>query len=713
MKKILRSFFLMATIIFLVACGGTGEKTTLSVLDKLSFYCWDGVAAYDRAIGQTEGYRAPLIYLNPIDRGENRFVANAEVLTQNGAEVWYLMSAHPSLSYIDDQIAMIASYNNTHEKPIVGMHIDIEPWASFADQNSSDNKEAWQDYLVLLKHSAGSLHGKGLKLAVSMPFWLDKISQAYPNNRPLNEEIVDIADEVIVMDYTTYPERIYPYAKSTLVYADRKGKKVKIALELSNIGDDNVSFYADPKKMRGILDTEIDHDAFDGYVIHTLKDFVVSGLHLSREDSTEKAYRYREDSSSDLHNPDRGFYNADYPLNETHDENIFDDASQSGYTLVYAPLSLEAYNTTKTLPDDFLETIRSNLCDANSSGVRLVFRLKYRNTLEGEDPSREIIMGHLSQLAPLLQAYQDVISVVQAGTIGAWGEWHTFTGDYAESNSTYIQNRKEIVEAWAKIFPDKYIQIRTPMHKEELFGGSAYYGGVNDTAQITAKTAYGEDMRAKIGHHNDCFLADKTDMGTYDEDNISLWKAYVAHDARYAPVGGETCGIGEGDDAALTDCDHAVAALKEMQYAFLNDAYHPDVLQKWRDQGCYAQIKSHLGYRLVAKSLDILQSDKKLSFSLAIENKGYAAPYVKSDISLILKNDTRTYRLPLTVDTRTFYPGETVRVGGSMMLDHVEKGSYTLLLQIGKTNRAVRLANEGVWETENKENRLVRKIEIK
>jgi len=688
-------------------------ENNASVLDKLSFYCWDGIVNYNKSIEQTEDYNSPLIYLNPIDKGENRFTINAEVLHRKGAKVWYLMSGNPPLAYIDKQIEILTSYNSTHEKRIIGMQMDIEPWALFADQNNSENKAVWQEYLDLLQHSAKLLHEKNLKLSVSIPFWLDKISQAYPNNRPLNQEVIDIADEVIVMDYTVYPERIYLYAKSTFEYADSKGKKVKIALELSDINDDNVSFYSHPEGIREIIKTPIEHISFDGYVIHALKDFVVSNLYLSRAKNRVKEMHYVEHNSTTLLNPDRGFYDADYVLNETHNDNIFSNAYADGYTLVYAPLSLEAYKSSKILPDSLLETIRKNLNDANSSGVRLIFRLKYRNSLDGDDPSRETIVGHLEQLTPVLQTYKDVISVVQAGTIGAWGEWHSFTGDYAESNTSYKSNRREIVKAWANIFPDKYIQIRTPMHKEELFGGSASYGEINNTAQITTKIAYSDDIRAKIGQHNDCFLADASDMGTYSDNNISFWKAYVAHDSRYAPVGGETCGIGDGDDALLSDCDHAINALKEMQYSFINDAYHPDVLQKWKDGGCYEEIKENLGYRLVIKSLDMLQSDKKLSFSLAIENKGYAAPYIKSDISFILQSDSEIYRLPLTLDTRTLYPNKTVRIGSSVSVTNIEKGSYCLSIEIGKDNMSIKLGNKDIWDVTHKSNNLICGIEIK
>lgn len=434
--------------------------------------------------------------------------------------------------------------------------------------------------------------------------------------------------------------------------------------------------------------------------------FGCGGGGSSDTESPTISIEYTEDSSANRLNPDRGFYDADYELNAETNYNMFEDVLADGYTLVYAPLNLEEYNTTAILPSTLINTINKNLNDANTSGVKLIFRIKYRSDMNGDDPSRSIILGHLDQLKPLLQAYKDIISVVQAGTIGAWGEWHSFTGDYAESNASYKTNRREIIEKMVEIFPDKYIQLRTPMHKEQLFGASLEYGDESDEGKITAEIAYSDDIRAKIGHHNDCVLASETDMGTYPSDNIEFWKSYVVNDSKYAPVGGETCGIGEGSEASLSSCTNALAEFKRLQYSYLNDAYHPDVLQKWKDEGCYQEIKENLGYRLVAEELDIQKNSDLLTLSLSIKNKGYAAPYIRSDVNFILKSDTQEYSFRQDMDMRTFYPQETKSIEDTVSLADIESGDYCLYIQIGKNYSAIRLSNSDLWEESSKTNKL-------
>ena len=47
------------------------------------------------------------------------------------------------------------------------------------------------------------------------------------------------------------------------------------------------------------------------------------------------------------------------------------------------------------------------------------------------------------------------------------------------------------------------------------------------------------------GHHNDCFLADATDSGTYV--NKSVEYPYLQQDTLYCAMGGETCRVSTTD----------------------------------------------------------------------------------------------------------------------------------------------------------------------
>ena len=430
------------------------------------------------------------------------------------------------------------------------------------------------------------------------------------------------------------------------------------------------------------------------------------------EQGDTEGITYQEDLLANRLNPHRGFYDADYPLTAQKSYNMFEEVREDGYTLVYAPLDLEAYQTTTPLPNSLIATITQNLSDANASGVKLIFRVKYRNDSSGDDPTKAIILGHLDQLKSLLQRYSSTISVVQAGCIGAWGEWYSFTGEFEASDPNYKANRKAIIEKLVELFPDKYIQIRTPMHKELLFGTATTYREAGEEGKITEAIAYTEDIRAKVGHHNDCVLASSTDMGTYPSDSIAFWKSYVINDAKYAPVGGETCGIGSGSDATLSDCSSALAEFKRMHYSYLNDAYHPDVLQKWKDGGCYSEIRDNLGYRLVAQKLLLDPTPQQLGVSLTLINKGYAAPYVKPPVALVLQGTTERYRFEQDIDIRQFQPQESQEIRADLSLKGIAKGSYCLYLEIGEGDAAMRLSNSNLWDSTTQSNQLTCTISV-
>ncbi|NPA60138.1 MAG: DUF4832 domain-containing protein [Epsilonproteobacteria bacterium] len=424
----------------------------------------------------------------------------------------------------------------------------------------------------------------------------------------------------------------------------------------------------------------------------------------------ENIIRFEENIAINNLNPDRGFYNASFKLEEEKTYNIFQSSKDKGYTLAFAEINLKDYVTTQTIPDDTKDTIVKHLKEAEDLGVKLILRIIYRDSSDGDDPSLDIALSHLDQLKPILQEHKEIISVIQAGVIGAWGEWHSFTGDFEESDPDYIQNRKKILEKLLEIFPDKYIQIRYPMEKELLYGDYKEYGDTTSKAEITKEIAYTQDMKAKLGHHNDCLLSSSTDYGTYESADIDFWKSYVENDSRFSPVGGETC----MENQEFTNCATSLIELKRLNYSFLNDVYKEEVIQGWKDNGCYDEIKNNLGYRLVASTLAIDHNEDNLNLDLVITNKGFSAPYIDSNLTFILKDTNNTYKFPQeNIDLRTFYPNEINSIKKSIVLKDVKDGDYCLYLSIGTSYSSIKLSNSNLWDTNTSSNKLTCGIIIK
>jgi len=422
---------------------------------------------------------------------------------------------------------------------------------------------------------------------------------------------------------------------------------------------------------------------------------------------------YSEDAHINLDNLDRGMYKGNISLTVKRSWDAFTSAKEDGFIMVYAPLDLSLYRTQAILPEELFEIVEDNFVQAKEAGVKIIFRVIYRDGSDSVDASREIVETHLNQMESLLQKHKDVISIVQAGVIGAYGEWHAFSGDYAEENSNYLENRRAVIERLNTIFPDKFIQIRTTMHKEEVFGDSKYDGDPSTAAQITEEIAFSDDIRAKVGHHNDCFVSSYSDYGTFDSANPEFWRAYMENDAQFAPVGGETCDLKEGEEGALSSCENVLLELDRFNYAYLNGSYNPDVMAKWKEEGCYESIKENLGYRFVAQQLDVTQESEQLTLQLHVTNRGYSAPYINYDVSFILKNESNEYSVVLDeMDLRRFKPSSQKIIELAIDTSDKESGNYCLYIKIGKELSQIKLSNVDIWDEQLEANRLTCKIEI-
>ncbi len=245
----------------------SSKNYTVSTVD-LSFYAWNGTDGYD-VVSNNISDENLTIYLNY----DANFNENAQILEADNANIWMLVSDNPTTEMIDQWIEQIIDYNNSGGD-ILGMSLDIEPWNNFLDQNDIANKDEWQEYLNLVSYTADALHANDLSLSISIPFWTDNINnEVFPNSRPIAYDIIDLADETIIMDYTTNLTNFTTFVQNELSYADSVNKEIKIAIETSDVGDNNISFYSDPQAMIPFLQTSFDNSSFAGYTIHYMDAF--------------------------------------------------------------------------------------------------------------------------------------------------------------------------------------------------------------------------------------------------------------------------------------------------------------------------------------------------------------------------------------------------------------------------------------------------------
>lgn len=393
------------------------------------------------------------------------------------------------------------------------------------------------------------------------------------------------------------------------------------------------------------------------------------------------------ESAGELLNPERGFYGTIDLLGSS----TFSSIRGEGMTLALAGVKLDAFRD-KAIDEATLTKIGAGLARARAASIKVILRFQYNDGPVGaDDASLARIQGHLTQLEPILAEYADVIALMQAGFIGAWGEWHSSTHGLDTDDS-----RKAVLESILAALPaSRMVQVRTPHFVDAIFPGGA----------LTAEQAFSDTNAARTAHHNDCFLASDDDEGTYEQP-VETWKDYVAQGSRFTPSGGETC----ADNPPRSECASAKAELERLHYRFLNSEYHPGVLDSWTSGGCMAEITQRLGYRFVLEQLEHsgeVRPGGALHLTWTLQNKGYGAIFNARPLQVVLESGATKLTATLgSVDVRRWEPGA---VSGDVRLRlpaSIPPGDYKVSLALpdadaalgAKPLYAIQLANAGVWD---------------
>lgn len=88
---------------------------------------------------------------------------------------------------------------------------------------------------------------------------------------------------------------------------------------------------------------------------------------------------------------------------------------------------LTGYKNTPVIPDYGIQRIQAYFDYARQVHVQLLVRFAYQADMNGVgEAPQSVMLSHMRQLRTLLEANRDIIHVVQAGFLGAWGEWHSY-----------------------------------------------------------------------------------------------------------------------------------------------------------------------------------------------------------------------------------------------------------------------------------------------
>ena len=403
------------------------------------------------------------------------------------------------------------------------------------------------------------------------------------------------------------------------------------------------------------------------------------------------------EASGDVVSPERGMYTGYEVRSDTEPLTaayVKSRLASPGNSLWLLEFYLTEFMTSD-ISNAYMKKMRECFDGVRGGGAKAIVRFAYRdnnnNSNEDKEPKPEQLLKHIDQVTPLLRQYEDVIFVLQAGFIGVWGEW------YYTTHFGSLTERKKVTDALLAALPSsRQIELRTPAFKMGL-----YNLALKDT--LTAATAHNGSVSSRLAGHNDCFGADKNDKGTFDGDvSRKFWMA----DTRYTIMGGETC---ELSDYCL--CPATLKDLKDYHWTYLHDGYNREVLNRWSNDGCLDEIRSHLGYRLVLTDVhyEAIEAGKPCKVTIRLQNKGYAAPMNPREAWLVwVTPDGKKEKSFLGADPREWHSGYNAVV--SFFTPSTAKG--TLYLELSdpllpdRPEYSIVLANKNIFDPNTGYNKL-------
>lgn len=417
-----------------------------------------------------------------------------------------------------------------------------------------------------------------------------------------------------------------------------------------------------------------------------------------------------EENTEILRNPDRGFYKLVQIELNTGKENFTDFKEKIkkiakedvDVSLISFQLNLRQYvSKNLSLTNNKIEEINKYFSIMRENGYQVIFRVVYDSKgAKNPEPEFQTILNHIEQLKSVYEENENIIFVVEAGYLGSYGEWHD--GAYDKDK----EKKKQLINKLLESIPESIqINLRKPSFITEY---------LENNQTVTKINAFSNEKIARLGLHNDGYLASETDLGTYEKaerENSLLWQG---KQTLYTLFGGEC----QNKDSIYTNLDYAIADMEQRHCTYMNKTYDTEVKEKWKQeiyknpnsiyQGetGYKYIENHLGYRLVMRDVNMECTKRKMNMEINIENVGFGNIIRKKQVGVILKNTDNQYYVKTDIDIRKQLKEKMYELTISEALpENIKAGEYEVYLKIeepfdslkNNNNYSVKLANTDVW----------------
>lgn len=428
------------------------------------------------------------------------------------------------------------------------------------------------------------------------------------------------------------------------------------------------------------------------------------------------------DSKNVLVNPDRGLY---IPLRIQYDKetglfgqkgdviSAANAAKERNISLIHLRVDLSAWSgnaneSGEDLPitNEQVESLAALVDIFRKYEVKVVFRFSYDVSakLNQEPKSLDTVLGHLESLRTFFAENKDVVTSVDVGILGPWGEMHSTSGVYATDEAL-----KQITLKWLDVLPkDLTANVRTPVQYRTVFGSLN-----NDS----------ED-RYRLGIFNDGYLGSESDLGSFHSgitrDDFVEW---METQGNYTFYGGEITRADPDEPDYVPEMEQwsegpfAASEMPRTHTSYFNSEFNLKISRdKWQNQiysnaedeydgeTYYKYITDHIGYRLVLRKSELSPSVEAggiAALRINLENVGFARLIQKQKVHLIFEKDGkyRSAELDTNISDLLSQSKKEYTYVFSVPSD-METGNWNVYYKVNNANSAnyaVKFANVGIY----------------
>lgn len=327
-----------------------------------------------------------------------------------------------------------------------------------------------------------------------------------------------------------------------------------------------------------------------------------------------------------------------------------------------APISVNGSDTTwgtsGLLTESALEALRETFQSIRQNGGTVIVRFCYDpwyNGISNTGPEQSVVLGHVLQLAQVLSENADVITALEMGMYGAYGEMHS------DTSITYGRVAEAINLMLRSTPPELKIVTRTPKYAASVLGVDNWGVDFHIESEAFAKMAAEKgDTLYRLGIFNDGYLGTQYDYGTWDascetgicrEEGVAWLEKYGVN----IPYGGEALTTASGYEVINTPEFLSYEGFRT-HTSYLNIQWNNNLIDSWKKVQFqkvdfeydstvtgFKYIEDHLGYRFVLRKSEVMDSVSvggNFLAALNIQNVGFGNLTRPVRTFLIIKGDS-------------------------------------------------------------------------